>query len=33
MERTGGPVLVAMWQVKKDMVAGPDMNVYVEPVI
>ena len=33
MEDDRRPFLGAMWQIKKDMVAGPDKNVYVEPII
>jgi hypothetical protein len=33
MEADRRPFLAAMWQIKKDMVAGPDKNVYVEPII
>ena len=33
MEDDRRQFLGAMWQIKKDMIAGPDKNVYVEPII
>jgi hypothetical protein len=33
MEADRRPFLAAMAQIKKEMVAGPDKNVYVEPII
>jgi hypothetical protein len=33
MEADRRPFLAAMWQIKKDMIAGPDKNLYVEPII
>jgi hypothetical protein len=33
LEADRRPFLSAMWQIKKDMIAGPDKNVYVEPII